>query len=64
MVHGNIMTNCPINAEDIINAYRIFGQNLANARAKTVRWKPYKVEINYMSILKIFINYTNTLIWQ
>ncbi len=55
MVHGNLLTNCPITIWDVDNADQIFGPNLANLRGKTTRAKPDHVRVEYARIPKDFI---------
>ena len=35
MVHGNMISTCPIIVQDVANAYKMFGPNLADVRRKT-----------------------------
>ena len=51
MVCGN-MISCPISMEDVTNAYKIFGPNLADMSGKTSRRMSKCVEIDYVAILK------------
>jgi hypothetical protein len=43
MVCEKLMTNCPVAVQDVDNANRIFGPDLANLRGKTTRTKPDRV---------------------
>ena len=45
-----LIAKCPISKNNIINAYAIFGDNLTRLRGKTIRWKPERVEIDYVQI--------------
>ncbi len=51
MVREKLITNCPITVQDIENANRIFGPDLANLRGKMIRIKPEHVRIEYVQIL-------------
>jgi hypothetical protein len=50
MVRERLITNCPITVQDIENASRIFGPDLANLRGKRIRTKPEHVRIEYVQI--------------
>jgi hypothetical protein len=50
MVCERLITNCPITEQDIENANRIFGPDLANLRGKMIRTKPEHVRIEYVQI--------------
>ncbi len=50
MVREKVITNYPVTVQDIENANRIFGPNLANLRGKTIRTKPEHVCIEYVQI--------------
>ncbi len=50
MVHEKLITNCPVTVQDINNANRIFGPDLANLRRKTTRTKPECVRVKIVQI--------------
>ncbi len=55
MVHEKLITNCPVAVQDVHNANRIFGLDLANLRGKTTRTKPEHVRVDYVKIPWDFI---------
>ncbi len=50
------MTNCPVTVQDMSNADRVFGPDLANLRGTTTRTKPEHVRTEYLQITKDFIH--------
>ena len=50
MVHEQLLTNCPVTVQDVDNANRIFGPDLANLREKTTRTKPECLQVEYVQI--------------
>ena len=50
MVCERLITNCPVTVQDVENANRIFGPDLANLRGKMIRSKPEHVRIEYVQI--------------
>jgi hypothetical protein len=59
MVHERLITNCPGTVQDVENANRIFGPDLANLRGKTIRTKPEHVCIEYVQIPWDLLNCTS-----
>jgi hypothetical protein len=55
IVHGKLITNCPVTVQDVHNANQIFGLDLANLRGKTTRTKPEHVRVDYEEIPRDFI---------
>ena len=49
MVHEKMTQNCPIKPQDVTNAYKIFGPDLAGMRGKSVR-KKTRIEPEYVEI--------------
>ncbi len=58
MVHHNFLKDCPVTNEDVVNAHRIFGPDLAYIRGKTVRHKPERVVTDYADIPRDFFHAT------
>ncbi len=50
MVHGDMISNCPVTANAVTNAHQIFGPDLAGIRGKTVLRPPESVTTNYVQI--------------
>ncbi|KAL7469297.1 hypothetical protein ACHAXS_009567, partial [Conticribra weissflogii] len=50
LVRHNMITNCPINHQDITNANKIFGPDLPGLRGKTTRVKPMPVRTDYVAV--------------
>jgi len=50
MVREKLITNYPVTVQDVENANRIFGPDLANLRGKTIRTKPEHVRVEYVKI--------------
>jgi hypothetical protein len=48
MVREKLIANCPVTVQDVHNANRIFGPDLANLRGKTTRKKPEYVRVDYV----------------
>jgi hypothetical protein len=48
MVREKLITNSPVTVQDVENANRIFGPDLANLRGETIRTKPEHVRIEYV----------------
>jgi len=55
MVREQLLTNCPVTVRDIDNANQIFGPDLANLRGKTTRTKTECVRVEYVQILRDFL---------
>jgi len=55
MVPEKLITNCPVTVQDVENANRIFGPDLANLRGKTIRTKPEHVRKEYVQIPRDFV---------
>jgi len=50
MVCEKLIANCPVTVQDVHNANRIFGPDLANLRGNTTRKKPEHVRVDYVKI--------------
>ncbi len=50
MVHGGMISNCPMTANAVTNAHQIFGPDLAGVRGRTVRRPPEPVTTDYVQI--------------
>ena len=50
MVRGSMISNCPVTANAVKNAPRIFGPDLAGIRGRTVRRPPESVTTEYVQI--------------
>jgi hypothetical protein len=50
MAHEKLIANCPVTVQDVHNANRIFGPDLANLRGKTTRTKLEHVRVDYVEI--------------
>jgi hypothetical protein len=50
MVRERLITDCPVTVQEVENANRIFGPDLAYLRGKTIRTKPEHVCIEYVQI--------------
>jgi hypothetical protein len=55
MVCEKLITNCPVTVQDVHNANRIFGLDLANLRGKTTRTKLEHIRVDYEKIPWDFI---------
>jgi hypothetical protein len=55
MVREKLITNFPVTVQDVENANRIFGPDLANLRGETIRTKPEHVRIEYIQIPRDFV---------
>ncbi len=55
LVRYNMIKNCPITHQDIVNANKIFSLNLPVIRGKTTRTKPMPVKTNYVVVPKYLI---------
>ncbi len=55
MVHGSMISNCPVTANAVTNAHQIFGPDLAGVRGRTVRRPPKSVIIDYVQIPRVFL---------
>jgi hypothetical protein len=55
MVHKELIANCPATMQDVYNANRIFGPDLANLRGKTTRIKPEHIRVDNVKIVRYFI---------
>ena len=56
MVCEKLIANCPVTVQDVHNANRIFGPDLANLRGKTTRKKPEHVRVDYVQIPRDIID--------
>ena len=56
LVRQNLLKDCPITNDDIVNAHKLFGPDLASIRGKTVRRKPDHVRTDYVDIPRDLIN--------
>ncbi len=56
MVREKLIANCPVTIQDIHNANRIFGPDLANLRSKTTRKQPEHVRVDYVEIPRNLVN--------
>ncbi len=56
MVHKKLIANCPVTVQDIHNANRIFGLDLANLRGKMTRKQPEHVMVDYVEIPRNLVN--------
>ena len=50
IVHEKMINDCPADINDLKNAHKIFGPNLADLRGRTVWCKPELVEVKIMVI--------------
>ncbi len=50
LIRLNMLKDCPVTNNDILNAHTIFGPDLASIRGKTVRRKPTHVPTNYVDV--------------
>ncbi len=55
MVRLNMLKDCPITNDDITNANKIFGTDLATLRGKTVRRRPKRVITDYVNIPRLLV---------
>ncbi len=55
MVREKLITYCPVTVQDVENANRIFGPDLANHRGEMIRTKPEHVRIEYVQIPPDFV---------
>ncbi len=56
MVRLNMLKDCPVTNEDIKNANKIFGTDLATIRGKTVRRRPKQVITDYVNISRLLVD--------
>ena len=56
LVRMNLLPNCPITHNDIVNAHNIYGPDLANIRGKTTRRKPEHVHADIVDIPQQILN--------
>jgi hypothetical protein len=56
MVHEKLIANCPVTVQDVHNANRIFGPDLANLRGNTTRKKTEHVRADYVEIPRDLVN--------
>ena len=56
MVRLNMLKDCPITNDDIKNANKKFGMDLATIRGKTVRRRPKRVITDYVNILWLLVD--------
>jgi hypothetical protein len=59
LVRHNFLKDCPITPDDVDNAHKIFGPNLASIRGKTVRHSPERVVTDYVAIPRDFFEKHN-----
>ena len=57
LVRLNMLKDCPVTNDDILNAHTIFGPDLASIRGETVRRKPTHVLTNYVDVPRNFIQF-------
>ena len=50
LIRLNMLKDCPVTNDDILNAHTIFGPDLASIRGKTVRRKPTHVPTTYVNV--------------
>jgi hypothetical protein len=50
MVHGSMISNCPVTVNAVQNAHQIFGPDLAGIRGRMVRRPPESVTTDYVQI--------------
>jgi hypothetical protein len=55
MVREQLLTNCPVIMQDIDNANRIFGPDLANLRGEMTRTKLECIRVEYVQIPQDFV---------
>ncbi len=56
LVHEKLIANCPVTVQDVHNANRIFGPDLANLRGKMTRKQPEHVRVDYVEIPRNLVN--------
>ena len=56
MVRLNMLKDCPITNDDITNANKIFGTDLATIRGKTVWRRPKRVITDYVNIPRMLVD--------
>ncbi len=56
MVRLNMLKDCPVTNDDIKNANKIFGTDLATIRGKTVRRRPKRVIMDYVNIPRLLVD--------
>jgi hypothetical protein len=56
MVREKLIANGPVTVQDVHNANRIFGPDLANLRGKTTRKKPEHVRVDYVEISRDLVD--------
>ena len=61
LVRLNLLKDCPITKNDIINAHKIFGPDLANIRGTMVRRKPKHVNTELVDIPQALVDNQKTL---
>ena len=54
-----MMQNCPITTSDVNNTCTMFGPNLAGTRGNTVQQNLERVVMDYVAVLKDFIELQN-----
>jgi hypothetical protein len=52
IVRSNMIKSCSVTSTDIDNAHKLFGDDIATLRGKTVRNTPYAVMADYVEIPK------------
>jgi hypothetical protein len=56
MVRLNMLKDCPVTNDDIKNANKIFGTDLATIRGKTVRRHPKRVITDHVNIPQLLVD--------
>ena len=59
MVSKKLLINVPVKVKYVTNVLSFFNTDLAEAQGKTVRTKPYQVEMDTFHIPKYFISLTS-----
>ncbi len=55
MVHGGMISNCPVTPTAVQNSHQIFGPDLAGVRGRTVHRPPDSVTTNYVQIPRVIL---------
>ncbi|KAL7462325.1 hypothetical protein ACHAXS_002705 [Conticribra weissflogii] len=56
MVRHNMIENCPVSHQDVVNANAIFGPNLPGLRGKMTRTRPAPVKTGYVAIPRYLLD--------